>query len=72
VFSDLEQSVRLPKARAGVLVVERDPGFTMVLNCGKRPYPLGDLGPLIIASGHDDQVSMGVLPPDTCAWFKHH
>jgi alpha-glucosidase len=72
LFSDLDQSVRLASSPPGVLVVERDPGFTCVLNCGKRPYRLGDLGPLIMASGHDDQVSMGILPADTSAWFKKH
>ena len=48
-----------PSGRAGV---RARPRLHLVLNCGKRPYPLGDLGPLIIASDHDDQVSMGVLP----------
>jgi alpha-glucosidase len=72
VFSELEQAVRFAPSPPGVLVIERDPGFTVVLNCGKRPYRLADYGPLVIASGHDDQVSMGVLPPDTAAWFRRH
>jgi alpha-glucosidase len=81
VFSDLDQRVRLPKSPPGVLVVERDPGFTCVLNCRKRAVKLsllsssvGDTGhglrDLLVSSGDDVTVAGGVLPPDTAAWFR--
>ena len=77
----LGQRLRLPKSPPGVLVIERDRGFTCVLNCGRRPVRLVRLansmgipgqtfGDLLISSGDDAAVSDGLLPPDTAAWFK--
>ena len=81
VFGELDQRVRLPRSPPGVLVVERDPGFTCVLNCAKRAVRLSllagstdgaghGLGDLLISSGSEEAVSNGVLPPDTAAWFR--
>ncbi len=74
---ELDQRVRLPPATPGVLVVERDPGFTCVVNCGSRPVSLDrlavhgvEIGRLLIASGEDEQVAAGTLPSDTAAWFR--
>ncbi len=69
VLAGLGQQVRLPRGSPGVLVIEREPGFTCVLNCGSRSHRLGAYGDLLIASAHEDQVAGGVLPPDTAAWF---
>ena len=74
---ELDQRVRLPPAPPGVLVVERDPDLTCILNCGSRPVRLDRLaiqraepGRLLIASGEDERVAGGILPPDTTAWFR--
>ncbi|MEP6665110.1 MAG: alpha-amylase family glycosyl hydrolase, partial [Nocardioidaceae bacterium] len=68
----LDARISLDRSSPGVLVIEREPGFVCVLNCGKRDFRLdrlGGLGSLVIASGPSDRVAEGLLPADTAAWF---
>lgn len=74
---ELDQRVQLPPAPPGVLVVERNPGFSCIVNCGSRPVRLDRLAAhgfeperLRIASGEDERVAGGILPPATAAWFR--
>jgi alpha-glucosidase len=76
VVPALDSRVTFGEAPAGVLVLEREPGFACVLNCSERPLRLAsvrltsDLGDLLITSGSEQEVRGGVLPPDTAAWFS--
>ncbi len=87
LVGQLDRQVRLPRTPPGVLVIEREPGLTCVLNCGKRAVSLSrltaagesasrGLGDLLISSGDDSAVTAGTVPPDTAAWFRrtagHH
>ncbi len=75
----LGRDVRLPPAPPGVVVIQRDPGFTCVLNCRTRDLRLDrlglqagtGLGDVVISSGGEQQIAAGVLPADTAAWFTH-
>ncbi len=69
----LAASISLARSTPGVVVIDREPGFTCVLNCGKRDVRLarlGDLGKLLIASDQHARIADGILPSNTAAWFQ--
>jgi alpha-glucosidase len=82
VVPGLAASISLERSVPGVVVIDREPGFTCVLNCGKRNFQLARLGEgqarggvgspgrMLIASGHPERVAEGLLPADTAAWFQ--
>lgn len=64
----LSVDVVVSSPRAGVLVAAREPGFACVLNCGSRPFRLGDdRGAVVLSSA---EVIDGVLPPNAAAWLR--
>jgi len=76
----LADRISLPVGPRGVLLIEREPGFLCVLNCGVRSalfssvaakLGVDGLGRMVITSGDDDRIAAAAaLPPDTTAWFR--
>ena len=54
-------------APTGVLALARDPGFTLMVNFGAEPVPLGWHHDVLLASGPLDG---DLLPPDTGVWLS--
>jgi alpha-glucosidase len=70
VIGGLGPDVHFGTGRPGVLVYHRDPGFTCVVNCSKRPYDVSHHGELLVTSADHATVVGGTLPPDSAAWFQ--
>ncbi|HET7173208.1 MAG TPA: glycoside hydrolase family 13 protein [Nocardioidaceae bacterium] len=69
----LGSRVALGRSRPGLLVVDRAPGLTCVLNSGSRARPLpryADPAGLLICSSNAAAVAGGRIPPNTAAWFQ--
>ncbi|HEX2174603.1 MAG TPA: glycoside hydrolase family 13 protein [Nocardioidaceae bacterium] len=70
VLPEVGSAVKFLDSAPEVLAFRRDPDLVCVVNCGREPTDVSGLGDLVIASGADEEVLGGSLPPDTAAWFR--